>query len=89
MTSPDWWMVFLTAAIVFVGLIQTFVFGLQAIRLKQTIDTMKTISDQQTQDVQASIGEATRAAQAMERISESLAVNAESVQVSVGVLAER
>ncbi len=81
-------MVRLTGAIVFIGLVQTIVFGLQALRLKQTIEKMEEIAGKQTLDVQASIVEATRAAQAMEQVSESLALNAKSVGESVGITRE-
>lgn len=84
-SSVDWWMVRLTGAIAFISLVQTTVFGLQARRLKQTIQKMDAIASQQTQDVQASIAEATRAAQAMERISESMANSTESVRESVNI----
>jgi hypothetical protein len=86
--SPDWWMVRLTGAIVFIGLVQTIVFGMQARRLKQTIEKMEEIAGQQTQDIQASIAEATRAARAMERIAESMADSVESVRESVGISRE-
>jgi hypothetical protein len=78
----------LTGAIVFVGVLQTIVFGLRARRLKQTIDTMDDISTQQTKDVQASIAEATRVSKAMEGIAESMASNVESVRESVGISRE-
>ncbi len=83
--SPDWWMVWLTGAIVFIGVIQTVVFGIQAKRLKQTIDKMDAISAQQTKDVRASITEATRAAKAMEDIAGSTASNVESVKTTVAI----
>lgn len=78
-------MVRLTGAIVFIGVIQTIVFGLQAYRLKQTIEKMDEIAGRQTRDVQASVAEATRAASAMEGVSISMATNVESVRESVGI----
>lgn len=84
-SSADWWMVRLTGAIVFLGCIQTIVFGVQARRLKQTIDKMDEISTQQTNDVQESIAQATRASKAMEDIAESMAVSVESVKETVGI----
>jgi hypothetical protein len=84
-SSPDWWMVRLTAAIAVIGVIQTIVFGVQAYMLKQTIEKMDEIAGQQTKDVQASVAEATRAAAAMEGVSISMASNVESVRESVGI----
>ena len=84
-SSADWWMVRLTGTIAFISFVQAIVFGLQARRLKQTIEKMDAIAGQQSQDVQASKAEGTRAAQAMERISASMASNVESVRESVGI----
>ncbi len=81
-------MVRLTAAIVIIAVIQTVVFGLQAYRLKQTIEKMDEIAGQQTQDVQASIAQSTRAATAMEGVAVSMASNVESVRESVGITRE-
>jgi hypothetical protein len=86
--SADWWMVRLTAGIVSIAAIQTIVFGLQAHRLKQTIDKMDEIAGDQTKDVRNSIAQATRAAQAMEQIATSMSQNAESVRKSVEVSEE-
>jgi hypothetical protein len=46
---------------------------------------MDEIAGQQTQDIQASIAEATRAAHAMEQIAESMAISVESVRQSVAI----
>jgi len=43
-SSPDWWLVKLTAGLLAVGAIQTLVFGIQAIRLKQTILKMDDVA---------------------------------------------
>jgi hypothetical protein len=84
-SSADWWMVRLTVVIVLLGSIQTFVFWIQARRLKQTIAKMDEISTQQTNDVQASIAQVTRASKAMEGIAESMAASVESVKETVGI----
>jgi hypothetical protein len=84
-SSANWWMVRLTAAIVFVGAIQTVVFGLQARRLKQTIDTMEEISSKQTADIQASLTQTTNAASSMQNIAISMATSVQSVKESVAI----
>jgi hypothetical protein len=71
-SSANWWMVRLTGGVVFIGLIQTFVFWLQAVRLKQSIEKMDAIAAGQTDDIRASIGQATRSAAAMEQMAVSL-----------------
>jgi hypothetical protein len=73
--STDIWLVWLTGALVFVGSMQTVVFGLQAKRLKETVQKMDEVAAGQTSDMRASITEATRAATAMEQMSVSLARN--------------
>ena len=87
-SPPDWWMVRLTGVIVLLGGIQTIVFWVQAKRLKQTIEKMDEIAMGQTKDIQASIAEATRAAKAMEKVSESMEASVQSLQVSVGISRE-
>ncbi len=62
--SSDWMLVWLTLALALVGLLQLIVFGLQARRLRQTIDTMKKLGSQQSADTQASIAVAQMAADA-------------------------
>jgi hypothetical protein len=52
-SSPEWWTVYLTAVLATIGVMQTIVFGLQAHRLKQTINTMKGLGSEQRE-----IGEA-------------------------------
>ena len=68
-SSANWWMVRLTGVLGFIGLLQLVVFGIQASRLKKTIEKMDEIAAGQTADMKASISEATRAATAMERVS--------------------
>jgi hypothetical protein len=87
-SDANWWMVRLTAFIGFIALIQTVVFGIQALRLKQTVIKMEEIAKGQTSDMKASIGEATRAAAAMEGIAKSMDANAQSMKVSVGISRE-
>ena len=62
--SADWWMVKLTAILAAIGALQLVIFGLQARRLRQTIDTMKELGKQQSADMQASIAVAKEAADA-------------------------
>jgi hypothetical protein len=87
-SDANWWMVRLTAFIGLIGLVQTIVFGLQARRLRQTINKMEEIAKGQTEDMKASIGEATRAATAMEGIATSMASSVQSARESVGVSRE-
>lgn len=63
-TSTDWWMVWLTGILAFVASLQLIVFGLQARRLRQTIETMKKIGADQSRDMQSSIGVAKESADA-------------------------
>lgn len=86
--STDWWMFGVTVMLAVIGTVQTRVFWVQAQRLKETVEKMEEIAGQQTADVKASIAEATRAASAMEEVSESLAISAESVKVSVAISRE-
>jgi hypothetical protein len=83
--STDWWMFGITLIIALIGAIQTRVFWIQAQRLEETIDKMEEISSRQTADIQASLAETTKAASAMQRIAESMAISVESVKVSVGI----
>lgn len=83
--APDWWMVGLTAVIALIGAVQTAVFGIQARRLRQTILKMDAIAADQTRDVRDSIAQATRAAEAMEGIAESMATNVGSVRETVAI----
>jgi hypothetical protein len=90
--SADWWMVRLTGVLGVIGLLQLTVFGLQARRLKQTIDTMDHIASRQNRDMASSIEQAAKAAVAMQDIAKSMSVNAESVIASVAInktIAER
>ncbi|HLK47280.1 MAG TPA: hypothetical protein VKT49_04045 [Bryobacteraceae bacterium] len=84
--SPsNWWMVKLTGLIALIYLAQLVVFGLQARRLKQTVEKMDEIARGQSADIQASITQATRAAVAMEGVAISMAENAESMRLGVAI----
>lgn len=87
-SSANWSMVKLTGIIGLIGLLQLVVFGLQARRLRQTIDKMEEIAKGQTADMRASIGEATRAASAMEGVAQSLEVSTASNAASVSISRE-
>lgn len=87
-SGANWWMVRLTAAIGLVGLLQLFIFGLQARRLRQTIKKMDEIAKGQTKDMQASISEATRSASAMEGVAQSLVLTTNSNEQSVSISRE-
>lgn len=54
-SAANWWMVRLTAAVSFVGVLQLLVFGYQALKLKHTIAKMDEIAAAQTKDTQAAI----------------------------------
>jgi hypothetical protein len=69
-------MVRLTGIIGLIGFLQLIVFGLQARRLKYTIEKMDEIATGQTADMQASIGQTARTAVAMEGVAEALATSA-------------
>jgi len=81
-------MVRLTALLGVIGFIQTIVFGVQALRLRETIRKMEEIAQGQTEDMKASIGEATRAATAMEGIATSLVSSVQSARESIGITRE-
>ncbi len=89
-SDANWWLVRLTAVLACIGVLQTVVFGWQARRLKQTIDKMDEIATGQTGDMQASIGQATRAAAAMEGVANAMAdvaafmaTNVEQLKITV------
>ncbi|MGD1147537.1 MAG: hypothetical protein ABR961_06280 [Thermoanaerobaculaceae bacterium] len=71
-SSANWWMVKLTAAVFFVGVIQAIVFGLQARRLKETIKKMDQIAGGQTKDTRDAITQAARSAGAVEQVAAGL-----------------
>lgn len=77
-SSANWWMVRLTGFIGIIGLIQAFVFWIQAGRLKATIDKMDEIAKSQAADTKSYIGAASRSAEAMERVADSIGSNVET-----------
>jgi hypothetical protein len=88
-------MVCLTAALVGVGLLQfavfvlqLFVFGKQAKRLRETIDKMDEVAAGQTADTARVIAESARSAVAMEGVAASMAENVENVKESVEISRE-
>lgn len=87
-SDANWWMVRLTGIAAAIALIQAIVFGVQARRLKQTIQKMDEIARAQTNDVRASIAEATKAAREMGRIADAMNQSVESVRISVGISRE-
>jgi hypothetical protein len=90
--DADWWMVRLTGVLAVIGAVQVWVFGLQASRLRQTIEKMDEIAAGQTQDMRDSISEGAKAAVAMDKVAGFLKINAEKIVESVEInkeLAER
>ena len=76
---PTTWgaVTFPTFALVIVGGVQTVVFGVQARKLAETIDTVRAISRDQSNDVRDSIAQATRAAIAMEGMAAGMVKSTE------------
>jgi hypothetical protein len=87
-SAANWWMVKLTAVIGLIGLLQLTVFGLQAHRLRQTIKKMDEIAKGQTDDMKASIAQATRAALAMEKVSTALEATVVSTEKTIAISGE-
>lgn len=87
-SSANWWMVGLTGVIGVMTIAQIFFSWLQASRLKETIIKMDEIAGTQNDEMRASIAEATRSARAMERIAESITVQAESLKSSIAISRE-
>jgi hypothetical protein len=80
--STDQWVVRLTLALVAVGVLQflaligqAIVFGMQARRLRQSVDLTRTVANRQEQDMAASITQAARAATAMEGVADAMTQN--------------
>jgi hypothetical protein len=70
--ASEWGTLVFTGLSTVIFLAQLFVFGRQAHRLTQTVETMKTIDKGQSENVAKSIAEAARAATAMERAAEAM-----------------
>lgn len=71
-SSPDWWF---NGGLILVGLLQLYVFGKQAQRLKQSVDLTREIANRQEGDMRASIAESARAATAMEGVAAGIAAS--------------
>ena len=67
--ATNWWF---NGGLIIVGILQLVVFGQQARRLRQSIDLTRDIARKQERDMRASIGEASRAAGAMEGVAASM-----------------
>jgi hypothetical protein len=93
--AAEWWTVLLTLALVGVGSLQflaligqAIVFGIQARRLRESVDLTRTAANRQEKDTAASIAEASRAAVAMERVAGSLASTATSAVENTRIVRE-
>jgi hypothetical protein len=75
--SSDWW---LNGGLILVGLLQLYVFGMQAKRLRQSVDLTRDIASRQETDMRASIAEAARAATAMEGVATGIAGTLENAR---------
>lgn len=69
--STDWWTIRIGWATIAILLLQTFVFGLQARRLRQTIGAMERIAKEQRIDVENSIAIAKESAGAAKKTAET------------------
>jgi hypothetical protein len=78
-------MFWITLAIALIGIVQTRVFWIQAQRLKETIDKMEEISSKQSSDIQASLAQSTKAAEAMQQIADSMASSTDATNVMGGI----
>jgi hypothetical protein len=79
--TPDWWTIGIGIVTALILLLQTAVFGRQAFRLRQSVDYMHS----QGNDMRESIAQAARSADAMEKVSGSLKINADKIVESVGI----
>jgi hypothetical protein len=84
-SSADWWLIRLTGALAFVGILQfaaligqAIVFRVQAKALRESVNLTREISGHQERDMRASITEASRAAMAMERIANEIAASVQT-----------
>jgi hypothetical protein len=77
--SPtDWWF---NGGLILVGLLQLWVFGQQAKRLRQSVDLTREVANRQETDMRASIAEAGRAATAMESVAVGMADSVANARV--------
>jgi hypothetical protein len=84
-SSADWWLIRLTGALAFVGILQfaaligqAIVFRVQAKALRESVNLTREISGHQERDMRASITEAGRAAVAMEQVASGIAASVEN-----------
>jgi Sec-independent protein translocase protein TatA len=74
--SSDWWIVCLTGILALVAFLQLLVFGYQAKKLRETVESAK----DQSSAMERHISEAARSANAMEGVAKSLEITAEASQ---------
>jgi hypothetical protein len=86
-SSADWWLIRLTGALAFVGIlqfaaliVQAIVFRVQATALRESVDLTRNIADRQERDMRDSITEAARAATAMRDVAEAAQISANAAQ---------
>jgi Sec-independent protein translocase protein TatA len=72
--SSDWWIVCLTGVLALVAFLQLLVFGYQAKKLRETVESAK----DQSSAMERHISEAARSAAAMEGVAKSLEITAEA-----------
>jgi hypothetical protein len=82
-TPTDWWLAIFTGGLVLVGVLQLFVFGRQAQRLRESVDLTREVSARQERDMAASITEASRAATAMEQVAAGITANTENSRILI------
>jgi hypothetical protein len=75
-SETDWWLIKLTGALAIVGALQLIVFGVQARRLRQTVEA----AAQQSDDMEKSIAESARAASAMEAMAKNMTESVATVK---------
>jgi hypothetical protein len=73
------WILLISGAQLLVFILQLAVFGYQALKLRQTVDAAAKQSD----DIQRSIAEATRAANAMEKSANAATIGSQAASESV------
>lgn len=79
-SDASWWMVRLGALVITVLMIQLLVSGLQASRLRETIEKVVQNTSAQADDTRMSIAQLTRASTAMEDMSQSMRASVESIK---------
>ncbi len=84
-SAANWWMVRLTFLLFTAALLQAIVYWIQAKRLRETIDKMDEISKSQGDDMKAYIAQATRSANAMEKVTTDIGVSAQAAKDAVDI----